>query len=49
MSLVVEPDVVTGFARQVDRAAGNVWEIRSYFNRYAEQASSWRNLIGDSD
>ncbi|MEU4781796.1 hypothetical protein [Micromonospora sp. NPDC023633] len=36
MTLVVEPNAVAGFARQVDRAAGDVWDIRSYFNRHAE-------------
>lgn len=36
MALFVEPDAVAGFARQVDRAAEDVWDIRSYFNRYAE-------------
>ncbi|QGN46424.1 hypothetical protein GKC29_06005 [Micromonospora sp. WMMC415] len=36
MTLVVEPAALAGFARQVDRAAEDVGEIRGYFHRYAE-------------
>ncbi|WP_327033717.1 WXG100 family type VII secretion target [Micromonospora ureilytica] len=36
MTLVVEPTALAGFGRQVNRAAGDVGEIRGYFHRYAE-------------
>ncbi|MEH0843309.1 hypothetical protein V6U81_13075 [Micromonospora sp. CPCC 205711] len=44
MALFVEPDAVVGFARQVDRATGDVWEIRSYLNRYADVATGGEQL-----
>ncbi|MCG5446206.1 hypothetical protein NIE79_004774 [Micromonospora sp. NIE79] len=44
MTLVVQPDALVGFARQVDRAAADVWEIRSYLNRHAEVATGGEAL-----
>ena len=36
MTLFVDPQAVSGFAGQVDRAAGQVSEMRRYLNTYAE-------------
>ncbi|NES13258.1 MULTISPECIES: hypothetical protein [Micromonospora] len=44
MTLHVEPDALVGFARQVDRAANDVWEIRGYLNRYADVATGGEQL-----
>ncbi|KAB1914345.1 hypothetical protein [Micromonospora sp. AMSO31t] len=44
MTLSVEPQAVVGFARQVDRAAADVAEIRGYLNRYADVATGGEQL-----
>ncbi|MGC4745215.1 hypothetical protein ACLQ28_06075 [Micromonospora sp. DT201] len=49
MTLSVEPQALVGFARQVDRAAVDVWEIRSYLNRHANVTKSWHTKPGSSE
>lgn len=44
MTLSVEPEALVGFARQVDRAAADVWEIRAYLNRHAEVATGGEQI-----
>ncbi len=44
MTLSVEPEALTGFARQVDRAAADVWEIRAYLNRHADVATGGEQI-----
>ncbi|MEU3454265.1 hypothetical protein ABZ671_11765 [Micromonospora sp. NPDC006766] len=44
MTLSVEPDAMVGFAGQVDRAAADVWELRSYLNRYADIATGGEQI-----
>ncbi|MGK5441804.1 WXG100 family type VII secretion target [Micromonospora sp. URMC 105] len=44
MTLSVEPEAVVGFARQVDRAAADVWEIRAYLNRHADVATGGEEI-----
>ncbi|MGW1453131.1 WXG100 family type VII secretion target, partial [Micromonospora sp. NPDC002411] len=39
MTLSVEPQALVSFARQVDRAAVDVWAMRSYLNRHADVAT----------
>ncbi|MET8263104.1 hypothetical protein ABZU92_03820 [Micromonospora arida] len=44
MTLSVEPQALIGFARQVDRAAVDVWDIRSYLNRHADVATGGEQI-----
>ncbi|MGC4874974.1 hypothetical protein ACLQ26_01740 [Micromonospora sp. DT43] len=44
MTLSVEPQALVGFARQVDRAAVDVWEIRNYLDRYADVATGGEQI-----
>ncbi|MEV4216514.1 hypothetical protein [Micromonospora sp. NPDC049662] len=44
MTLSVEPEALVGFARQVDRGAADVWEVRSYLNRHADVATGGEHL-----
>ncbi|CCH19244.1 hypothetical protein [Micromonospora lupini] len=44
MTLSVEPQALVGFARQVDRAAVDVREMRSYLSRYADVATGGEQI-----
>ncbi|MEV1145580.1 WXG100 family type VII secretion target [Micromonospora sp. NPDC049799] len=44
MTLSVEPEALVGFARQVDRAAADVREIRAYLNRHADVATGGEQI-----
>lgn len=44
MTLSVEPEALVGFARQVDRAAADVSEIRAYLNRHADVATGGEQI-----
>ncbi|WP_192581108.1 WXG100 family type VII secretion target [Micromonospora noduli] len=44
MTLSVEPQALVSFARQLDRAAVDVWAMRSYLNRHAAVATGGEQI-----